>query len=162
MAGLAPLRRLGAAGAGAGGGGVSLAPGLTLPGTVSGAPDGTGGAPFSPGTGSVLAFGSVIGCGSAVGATLAGTAPGVPGLAVNLIDALGGSGALPCWISAARWVAAAGRLGPGPACCPDAAAAAAAAGLPGGAAGGGWLMTLLMTVVLWMLLKMTSFDGGAT
>lgn len=94
-----PLGRLEAAGADVGGGasgGVSLAPGLTLPGMASGILDGTGGAPLAPGTGRVLAFGSVNGCGSAVGATLAGTAPGVPGLALRLIDALGGSGALPC------------------------------------------------------------------
>lgn len=102
-----------------------------------------------PGTGSALAFGKVDCSGKLVGLTLAGIAPGVPGLAVGLIEALGGTGNLPCWISAARCVTAAGKAGPAPRSCP---AAAAAAGLPGGAGSDGRLITVLMTVVLWMLL----------
>jgi len=76
---------------------------------------GTGGPPWVPGTGSVLAWGSLAGgvasglasglagglAGGAagavpVGAALAGVAGGVPGLAVGRIVALGGIGALPC------------------------------------------------------------------
>jgi hypothetical protein len=97
--------------------------------------------------GSALAFGRVDCSGKLVGLTLAGIAPGVPGFAVGLIEALCGTGNLPCWISAARCVTAAGNAGPAPAGCP-----AAAAGLPGGTGSGGRLITVLMTVVLWMLL----------
>jgi hypothetical protein len=121
-----------------------------LPGVAAGIPGGNGGAPLAPGTGSALPFGKVDCCGKAVGLTLAGIAPGVPGLAVGLIEALGGTGNLPCWISEARCVTAAGNAGPAARSCP--AAAAAAAGLPGGIGGAGRLITVLMITVLWMLL----------
>jgi hypothetical protein len=87
---------------------------------------------------------------------LAGVTPGVPGLAVGLIDALGGTGSLPCWISEARCATAGGSDGPGV----PARAAAAAVGELGVAAG--WLITVLITVVLWMLAKTMLLGGGAT
>jgi hypothetical protein len=104
----------------------------------------------------VLAFGTPDAGGNALGATLAGTAPGAPGLAVGLIDALGGTGSLPCWIIEARCATAGGRAGP----AVPARAAAAAVGEFG--VGVGWLITLLITAVLWMLLKTMLFGGGAT
>jgi hypothetical protein len=61
-----------------------------------------------------------------------------------LIDALGGVGSLPCWISEALCATAGGSV----AVAPLAAGSALAAPGPVGA---GWLMTVLMTVVLWML-----------
>jgi hypothetical protein len=90
-------------------------------------------------------------------------AGGVPGLAVGCIVALGGIGALPCWIRAARCVTACGKAGPAGLARP----ATAGARLPGPApepvgGAGGRLITVLMTVVLWMLLKMMLFGGGAT
>jgi hypothetical protein len=90
-----------------------------------------------------------------------GAAPGPPGtwvLTAGLIEALGGSGALPCWIRDARCCTDGGSVAPAPA----PAAPPAGAFEPPGPAGGGWLMTLLITVVLWMLLKITLFGGGAT
>ena len=138
---------------------------------------GGGGAPLAPGTGSVFAFG--IGCvdGCAAGALAGRSAfggpfgpvgpPGRPVRTAGLIVALGGIGALPCWINVARCATAGGRLG---VALPGAGATAAAGArgrpavpMPGDAAGcGGRLMTLLMTVVLWMLAKMMLFGGGAT
>jgi hypothetical protein len=59
-----------------------------------------------------------------------------------LIDALGGGGSLPCWISVARCSTRFGRLGPStPLRGPPAAVTAAGDGV-------GLLMTVLMTVVL--------------
>ena len=88
--------------------------------------------------------------------TFAGVTPGVPGLAVALIDALGGGCNLPSWISEARCATLLGNVGPRvPVRGPPAAAMAAGVGA-------GLLMTVLMTVVLWMLLKMTLFGGAAT
>lgn len=82
---------------------------------------------------------------------MAGVAPGVPSAALGLIEALGGVGNLPCWISEARCWTCVGKLGPsvvGPGVpVRGPAAAAIAAG-----AGAGLLITVLMTVVLWMLL----------
>jgi hypothetical protein len=136
------------------------APGAVEPVDVAGAvpkwAPGGGGAPWAPGTGRELALGNPCPCGSAFGATLAGVARGVPGLAVGLIDALGGIGNLPCWIRDARCATAGGSEGPGV----PARAAAAAVGELGVA--GGWLITVLITVVLWMLAKTMLFGGGAT
>jgi hypothetical protein len=103
-----------------------------------------------------LALGKPCPCGKALGAALAGIAPVAPSLAAGLIDALCGTGILPCWISDARCATAGGRAGPGVAT----RVAAAAVGDPGAA--DGWLITVLMTVVLWMLLNTTLFGGGAT
>ena len=95
-------------------------------------------------------------------------APGKPALAAGLIEALGGTGALPCWISVARCATAGGSVGVAPPCPGATGRAGASAGLgakPGhrGAAGcGGRLITLLMTALLWMLAKMMLFGGGAT
>jgi hypothetical protein len=88
---------------------------------------------------------------------------GVPGLAVTLIDALGGGGILPSWIRFARCATAGGNDGPTIAAAP-ARRPNACAGAPGAssAAGAGLLMTVLMIVVLWMLLKMMLFGGGTT
>ena len=135
---------------------------------------GAGGAPLAPGTGSALVLGKVWFDGSAPGALTgcvtfglpACPAPGKPVLAAGLIAALGGTGALPCWISVALCATAGGSVGVAPPC-------AGTTGEPGrpialapspatGAAGCGLLMTLLMTVVLWMLAKMMLFGGGAT
>jgi hypothetical protein len=76
-----------------------------------------------------------------------------------LIDALGGTGTLPCWISDARIATAGGTAGPAGVARPETAGAR----LPGERpATGGRLMTVLMTVVLWMLVKTMLFGGGAT
>jgi hypothetical protein len=83
------------------------------------------------------------------GASPAGVAPALPAFAVALIEALGGVGSLPCWISVARWATAAGSDGPTAPCWRL-------------AAGAGLLMTVLMTVVLWMLAKMMLFGGALT
>jgi hypothetical protein len=138
------------------------------PGDVPAPAGGAGGPPWAPGTGSVLVCGSLVGGaagGVPVGATLAGVPGGIPGLAVGWTVALSGIGALPCWISAARCVAACGNIGA------TGLARSAIAGLrlpgpvpppaPTGGAGGR-LITVLMTVVLWMLLKTMLFGGGAT
>lgn len=94
-------------GDGVAGGAASFAVGADVPGAVAvGAeplPVGEGsGAPPVPGKafclGSVC-WGAVVVVGEA---RLAGTAAGVPGLAVGLIEALGGGGNLPCCISEAR------------------------------------------------------------
>jgi hypothetical protein len=99
----------------------------------------------------------------------------VPGLAAGLIEALGGTGIFPCWISVAFCATAGGSAGPAPAGvappCPgdtDGTTPPLALGRtlpapgPTGTGGGGRLMTLLMTVVLWMLAKMMLFRGGTT
>ena len=95
--------------------------GLTVGATAAPA-GGAGGAPLAPGTGSVFALGSGWTCGATAGA-LAGSAfgaappwpagsPAAPGLmAAGLIDALGGTGALPCWISVARCATDGGSAG---------------------------------------------------
>jgi hypothetical protein len=135
---------------------------------------GGGGAPLAPGTGSVLALGT--GCAGSTAGAFAGWsafdrpfgpagAPGKPVLTAGLIVALGGTGALPCWISVARCATAGGKVGV-TAPCPGAAGEPGRPALsPGPAAGGGGprlLMTLSMTARLWMLAKMTLFGGGAT
>jgi hypothetical protein len=96
-----------------------------------------------------------------------------------LIEALGGTGSFPCWISEAFCATAGGSDGPVPVCvtppCPGAPLAAgdndgAAPPLPLGrtlpaprvTGGAGRLMTVLMTVVLWMFAKMMLFRGGTT
>ncbi len=79
-----------------------------------------------PGTGKALGFGNAWPCGNALGATFAGNGvfgaafcpagmPGAPGLAAGLIEALGGTGSFPCWISVARCATAGGSAGPLPA-----------------------------------------------
>jgi hypothetical protein len=166
IAGLAPAPP-GASGAG-------LAFGLTAPGDTA-ALGGGGGAPLAPGTGSVLVLDKGCVEGSAPGA-LAGSvafglpacpAPGKPVLAAGLIAALGGTGALPCWISVALCATAGGSVGVAPP-CPGATGEpgrppALVPSPPTGAAGcGGRLITLLMTALLWMLAKMMLFGGGAT
>ena len=133
---------------------IGVTPGLGP--LAAGGGGGGGGAPLAPGTGSALVFGSP--CGSTFGVTVTGAGVGVPPLTVGVIVALGGTGNLPCWIRVARWATAGGSEGTAPA----PRGAIGPAGAPGVGAGGGWLMTLLMTVVLWMLLKMTLFGGGAT
>ena len=179
MAGLAPVAALGAVGAADPGGvapGASLAFGLTAPGGDTAAL-GAGGAPLAPGTGNALvlgndwfgasAFGALTGC--ITFGLPAGPAPGKPALAAGLIAALGGTGALPCWISVALCATAGGSVGvapPRPGTTP-AGEPAAPTGLPPtpatGAAGcEALLMTLLMTLLLWMLAKMMLFGGGAT
>jgi hypothetical protein len=98
-------------------------------------------------------------------------APGKPALAAGLIAALGGTGALPCWISVARCATAGGSVGVAPPCPgatgepgrPPALAPSPASGpAPGDPGCGRLLMTLLMTALLWMLAKMMLFGGGAT
>jgi hypothetical protein len=96
-------------------------------------------------------------------------APGKPVLTAGLIVALGGTGALPCWISVALCATAGGRVGAAPPPCPGATLAAGELGRPlspspaaGKAGCGGLLMTLLMTARLWILAKMMLFGGGAT
>jgi hypothetical protein len=96
-----------------------------------------------------LVFGSSCRNDGALGAMLAGVTRG----ALGLIDALGGAGNLPCWISEARCSTWDGNAGPSVPPRPPAAAIAAGAGA-------GLLITVLITVVLWMLLKMT-LPGGA-
>ena len=161
----------GAAAVGAPGRAGGVAPGAVAvggtglpPGKGPAPAGGAGGPPWAPGTGSVLAWGSLV-CGAragpvcgamggaAVGATAVGVAGGVPGLATGWIVALGGIGALPCWISAARCTTACGTAGPTGLARP----AIAGARLPGpapaptaGAGAGGRLITVLITVVLWM------------
>jgi hypothetical protein len=117
--------------------------------------------------------------GSALGA-LAGSvafglpacpAPGKPALAAGLIAALGGTGALPCWISVALCATAGGSVGVAPP-CPGAtgepgrpialASRPTPSRSPGDVGCGGLLITLLMTALLWMLAKMMLFGGGAT
>ncbi|WP_202802022.1 hypothetical protein, partial [Bradyrhizobium liaoningense] len=83
-------------------GAVALGPGLPLGVTAPGAVP-AGGPPGVPGK--VLAWGSLAAAGGwavVAGATLAGAGAAIPGLTVGWIVALGGIGALPCWISAAR------------------------------------------------------------
>ena len=134
--------------------------------------------PLAPGTGSALVLGKGCAEGSALGA-LAGSvafglpacpAPGKPALAAGLIAALGGTGALPCWISVALCATAGGSVGVAPP-CPGVTAAPGEPGRPaalapspatGAAGGGGLLITLLITALLWMLAKMMLFGGGAT
>lgn len=120
-----------------------------------GRPGSGGGAPLCPGTGRALVFGNSRFNGAMpgrIGALPGGRFAGVTPGALGLIDALGGGGNLPCWISVARCSTRDGKFGPRVA-GPDApalrgpAAAAIAAGV-----GAGLLITVLMTVVLWMLL----------
>jgi hypothetical protein len=74
-------------------------------------------------------------------------------LTAGLIEALGGTGALPSWISDARFATAGGSAGlAAPGAAKAARPAAPCTGIaPGPGGGGGRLITLLMTVVLWML-----------
>jgi hypothetical protein len=165
-AGLAPVAE-GAADPGGGPPGPGLAFGLTA------ALGGAGGVPLAPGTGRALVLGT--GCcvdGSAAGAFAGCTAfglpvcpagvPGRPVLTAGLIVALGGTGALPCWISVARCATAGGSTGVALP-CPGAATRSGVPGRPTGlppgpaipapatGATGGRLITLLMTALLWML-----------
>ena len=175
MVGLEPGAAPGAVGAAdPGGAAPGLAFGLTDPGDTA-ALGGAGGAPLAPGTGRALVLGKGWVEGSAPGA-LAGSvafglpvcpAPGKPALAAGLIVALGGTGALPCWISVALCATAGGSVGvapPGPGATGEPGRPPALAPSPAtGAAGcGGLLITLLMTALLWMLAKMMLFGGGAT
>jgi hypothetical protein len=85
-------------------------------------------------------------------------------LVVVSIKACAGIGASPFWIAKALvFTDGDSATPPGPT-APAAAADTDGVAAPAvaGATGGGWLMTVLMTVVLWMLLKMTLFGGGAT
>ena len=176
MAGREPGGAPGVAGAADPGGlapGAGLAFGLTVPGETA-AVGGAGGAPLAPGTGRALVLGKGWVEGSAPGA-LAGSvafglpacpAPGKPAFAAGLIVALGGTGALPCWISVALCATAGGSVGvapPGPGATGEPGRPPALAPSPAtGAAGcGGLLITLLMTALLWMLAKMMLFGGGA-
>ena len=180
MAGREPGAAPGAVGAADPGGlapGASLAFGLTAPGDTAALGD-AGGAPLAPGTGSALVLGKGWADGSAPGALTgcvafglpACPAPGKPAFAAGLIAALGGTGALPCWISVALCATAGGSVGVAPPGRGATVAAGEPAGPPAlapspatGAAGcGGLLMTLLMTALLWMLAKMMLFGGGAT
>ena len=139
----------------------SFAFGLMPPGAPVAALGGGGGAPFVPGTGSAFAFGKGWPCGASAGAlagcTFGAAVPvGPAGLMAGLIEALGGTGALPCWISVALCATDGGRAGPAaPGAAtetPPLAPAGIAAPCPGAKPGcGGRLITLLMTVVLWML-----------
>ena len=106
---------------------------------------------MAPGTGSALGFGTVGLCGSALGDTFAGTgavgaafcpfgAPGAAGLAAGLIEALGGGGSFPCWISEAFCATAGGSAGPAPGgtvFAPGDGGAAPGAPGPTGVGGGG-------------------------
>ena len=185
MAGLEPGAAPGGVGAAdPGGAAPGFAFGLSAPGDIA-ALGGGGGAPLAPGTGRALVLGKGWVEGSAPGA-LAGCsglglpvcpAPGNPAFAAGLIVALGGTGALPCWISVALCATAGGSVGVAP-LCPGATVAPGEPGRPialapspllGPApgpsprpAGGGLLMTLLMTALLWILAKMMLFGGGAT
>jgi hypothetical protein len=124
--------------------GASFAFGFGVPGAGPVAPGGTGGAPLVPGTGRALVFGSVLGD-MLVGNGLFGPAgtPGVPGFTAGLIEALGGTGSFPCWISVALCATEGGRaavaaVGVGPP-GPGAPFAAPACGAPvPGATGPGW------------------------
>ena len=137
--------------------GASLAFGTVALGVVA-----TGAEPLPLGDGSgvpvpgnVFCLGMVVE-GVVPGVMFAGMVAVVPGLAAGLIEALGGGGNLPCWMSEARWATLLGSVGPRvPVRGPPAAAMAAGVGA-------GLLMTVLMTVVLWMLLKMMLFGGAAT
>ena len=158
-------------------GGAAGAPGAVLAFGLTAALGGGGGAPLAPGTGNALVLGKGWVDGSAAGA-FAGCsafgrpacpagAPGKPVLTAGLIVALGGTGALPCWISVARCATAGGRVDVAP--CPGATAPGEPGRppslSPGPAAGGGGprlLMTLSITARLWMLAKMTLLGGGAT
>ena len=178
MAGLEPGAPPGVVGAAdPGGAAPGLAFGLTDPGD-SAALGGWGGAPLAPGTGSALVRGKGWVEGSAPGALTgcgafglpACPAPGKPAFAAGLSVALGGIGALPCWISVARCATAGGNVGVAPPCPtaagepgrPTALAPSPAPGPSPRAPGGGLLMTLLITALLWMLAKMMLFGGGAT
>jgi hypothetical protein len=138
---------------------------------------GTPGAPLPPGTGNVLARGKGWVEGSPAGAFAGCTplglpnwpagAPGGPVRTAGLIEALGGTGARPCWISVARCATAGGSTGVAPPIWPGAATAPGRPfgrpfGPPTAAPGGGLLMTLLITALLWMLAKMMLFGGGTT
>ena len=147
---------------------------------------GAGGAPLVPGTGSALGLGktwfgasmpgAVAGCapfGVLAGPPGAFGAPGKPVLTAGLIEALGGTGAFPCWISVARCATAGGSTGVAPPCPGATATGAGTAPLglppplapgtgPGTPGGGARLMTLLMTSLLWMLEKMMLFGGRTT
>jgi hypothetical protein len=76
-------------------------------------PGGKGGAPWAPGTGSAFGFGRF--CGFTVvdndlpGVALGAAVPKAAGLIVGLIDALGGTGSFPCWISEARCATEGGK-----------------------------------------------------
>ena len=147
---------------GADGGGV---PGAVLAFGLTAAPEGAGGAPLAPGTGRALVLGKGCVDGSAAGAFAGCTAfgrparpagaPGKPVLTAGLIVALGGTGALPCWISVARCATAGGspgvaRSGPG-ATTPAGAPRRPMPLAPGPAAGAGGprrLITLSMTALL--------------
>jgi hypothetical protein len=183
MAGLDPVAAPGAVGAAAPGGvapGASLAFGLTAPGDTA-ALGGAGGAPLAPGTGRALVLGRGWVDGSAPGGAFTGCvafglpvcpagAPGKPALTAGLIVALGGTGALPCWISVALCATAGGNVGVAAPCLGatvpagngEGPVALAPSPATGAAGCGGLLMTLLMTVVLWMLAKMMLFGGAAT
>lgn len=157
--------------------GAILALGFTTPGETA-ALGGAGGAPRAPGIGSALGLGDVWPGGGSPAGALAGSGalgrpagPGPPGKPVRtagLIAALGGTGALPCWISVARCATAGGSDGVAlPPCAGPTGAPGRPFGLPpiptpGAPGGGGRLMTLLMTARLWMLAKMMLFGGGAT
>ena len=135
-------------------GGASFALGLAAFGGLPAAAGGAGGAPLAPGTGSAFAFGKpcgpgggVFGAVAAFGVTLAGCgalgaaliplgapgvaaapgAPSTPGFTTGLIEALGGTGSLPCWIRVAFCATAGGKVGVAP---PGAGAAATGGGGP--------------------------------
>ena len=119
-----------------GAGGAPLAPG-TGSAFAFGKPCGPGGGVF----GAVAAFGvTLAGCGAlgtalipfgapgvaaAPGALGAPAAPTTPGFTAGLIEALGGTGNLPCWIRVAFCATAGGRVGVAP---PGAGAAATGGG----------------------------------
>jgi hypothetical protein len=177
---VAPIAGLAPVAAGGGPPGASLAFGLTPPGDTA-ALGGGGGAPLAPGIGRALVLGKGWFGGSAPGA-LAGNgafglpvcpagAPDKPVRTAGLIAALGGTGALPCWISVALCATAGGSVGVAPPCPgttgepgrPPALAPSPASGpAPGTPGCGRRLMTLLITARLWMLAKMMLFGGGAT
>ena len=166
--------------------GTGLPFGFKAPGATA-ALGGAGGAPRAPGTGSALGlcnvwFGEAGFCGRPAGAFAWIGAlgrpgwpgvPGMPGLTAGLIDALGGTGALPCWIRLARCATAGGSVGVAlPACPGTTGAPIRPPGLPpgpttgappcGAPPSGRRLMTLAMAERLWMLAKMMLFGGGAT
>ena len=131
-----PAGAPGAAGAADPGGvapGASLALGLTAPGGDTAALGGAGGAPLVPGTGSALGLGkdwfgastpgAFAGCVPFGVPVCPAGAPGKPVLTAGLIAALGGTGALPCWISVALCATAGGSVGVAPP-CPGATATA--------------------------------------
>jgi hypothetical protein len=181
MAGLEPVAALGAVDPGRGAPGASLAFGFIAPGDTA-ALGGAGGAPLAPGTGRALILGEGCVEGGVPGGAFTGCvafglpacpagAPGKPVLTAGLIVALGGTGALPCWISVALCATAGGNVGVAPPRCAGATVPSGEPGRPiglaptpaaGDAGCGGLLMTLLMTALLWMLAKMMLFGGGAT